>query len=1160
MKRMHQFKRFNLTFFATAIILFIFNFAPAQAQAHNFTLRARSTDGQGHVNLIIDNQVVANWILGASMNNYTANNIDRNGDIKVEFDNDAADRDIQVDYLVVDNETRQAEDQAVNTGVWQNNDCGGSYSEWLHCWGEIEFGATGGGASCSPTSIIPYMQIAGGSWEQISSTIIQSGDQVRLGPQPVHGGSWSWSGCGTSGSSREQSIYPTSSCTATATYTNACGAQSTRNFTIAVFAEADGTIYDGSDFEQLKWNIGTDTLFQEILATVADALGFAWCGGTASELVGEDMVASMDLEGNISIEAAYRPDDPYADGYRADERLEIYLSNWRYRIDPSKIDFGEPEISKIENIIRGEVSLVNFDSQNPASLEQWLDYEHVYTKSHAVHTNLTTGTRLQSEIKVSSAPFGLGYETSYQFEFTFSAENGWEDQSATTEALLSRQIVKTTVPPNSQKRIFALCTEATSKLPYATIANLAFDITFKGFLRYGGNARVDHPTDRPTVSVTFGTESLSGWEHILDQYEHRNITGYSQWDWNWAMENQLNLGWALSRRADAIVALTGTFTGARDVETRFVASDSESVGTDTVYTPVILLGFPAIRVTNSDDPTVVGESTTLQVGEDGSKDYTTIEAAFNALPDSGGLIEVYPGTYDEKLMFDKNNVILMGMGSDASQVVITHNDSQSKINPDTGEPYGTTGSATVTVTGKDFYATNLTIRNTADFEPPNYQDNAQAVALLTKGDRAVYRACRFLGGQDTLYVNNNKRAYFNNCYIEGNCDFIFGYGKAVFDDCIVKAKIHHDLISEVTITAQARQSSSDDNGFVFNNTDILFDDIYMNNVWLGRPWKPYSTVYFLNTQIHQNGEQVKDEGWIEWIPEEYNPGQGTNYLPTSTYREYNTYVSNGNGGWTEFDYSKRESISPNSNTELSDSEAQALAADTYLANDDGWTPTAVSYGDKTNQSIKVEQPPYGVPGEPTIYEVTVGNQNLELYFAGKGANPQTTGYRMWAVQNGTTYYASSEDLPPTTMRYFVNGLTNGVPARIYVAGINSVGEGPAAESNWFTPVSDAPSVPADITFTDNGDNSVTMTFTIPDEGSQPVFGPDRVEHAGVYTALYASKEDAFMGNEIEGTSQGFTSTSYTFYNLQSNTTYWVSLWVYNGKRSPTLITKFTSNY
>ncbi len=90
---------------------------------------------------------------------------------------------------------------------------------------------------CTPTLITPYVQINNDWWQQTSSVTVNSGVQVRFGPQPISGGSWSWDGCGTSGSSREQTIFPTASCTATTTYTNSCGTQSTRTFNVAVIGD-----------------------------------------------------------------------------------------------------------------------------------------------------------------------------------------------------------------------------------------------------------------------------------------------------------------------------------------------------------------------------------------------------------------------------------------------------------------------------------------------------------------------------------------------------------------------------------------------------------------------------------------------------------------------------------------------------------------------------------------------------------------------------------------------------------------------------------------------------------------------------------------------------------------------------------------------------------
>ena len=96
--------------------------------------------------------------------------------------------------------------------------------------------------SCSPTAITPYLQVNDGTWQQTSSVTVNSGDKVKFGPQPGSGGSWSWNGGGTSGTSREQTIYPTNSITATATYTNSSGCNSTQNFTLTVSVSNSGNV------------------------------------------------------------------------------------------------------------------------------------------------------------------------------------------------------------------------------------------------------------------------------------------------------------------------------------------------------------------------------------------------------------------------------------------------------------------------------------------------------------------------------------------------------------------------------------------------------------------------------------------------------------------------------------------------------------------------------------------------------------------------------------------------------------------------------------------------------------------------------------------------------------------------------------------------------
>jgi pectinesterase len=56
---------------------------------------------------------------------------------------------------------------------------------------------------------------------------------------------------------------------------------------------------------------------------------------------------------------------------------------------------------------------------------------------------------------------------------------------------------------------------------------------------------------------------------------------------------------------------------------------------------------------------------------------------------------------------------------------------------------------------------------------------APAVAALVGGDRSSFYGCGFISVQDTL-SDMYGRHYYENCYIEGSTDFIFGNGQSLF--------------------------------------------------------------------------------------------------------------------------------------------------------------------------------------------------------------------------------------------------------------------------------------------------------------------------------------------------------------------------------------------
>lgn len=106
------------------------------------TVRARGVTGSEHIFLKVGGTNVASWTLSTSYQNYVYSGA-ATGDVNVQYDNDSGSRDVQVDYIQVNGEIRQAESMTYNTGLYANGACGGGgSSEMMHCNGVIGFGTT----------------------------------------------------------------------------------------------------------------------------------------------------------------------------------------------------------------------------------------------------------------------------------------------------------------------------------------------------------------------------------------------------------------------------------------------------------------------------------------------------------------------------------------------------------------------------------------------------------------------------------------------------------------------------------------------------------------------------------------------------------------------------------------------------------------------------------------------------------------------------------------------------------------------------------------------------------------------------------------------------------------------------------------------------------
>ena len=235
------------------------------------------------------------------------------------------------------------------------------------------------------------------------------------------------------------------------------------------------------------------------------------------------------------------------------------------------------------------------------------------------------------------------------------------------------------------------------------------------------------------------------------------------------------------------------------------------------------------------------------VALDGSGDFTSIQKALDAckiFPDQRITIHLKNGIYNEKVTVLSGNTQISIIGESVDKTIITYGDYFDKISRGRNSTFFT---ATLKVDASDFVLENMTVENSAG-------PVGQALALHVEGDRCVFRNCRFLGNQDTVYAAGKySRQYFYNCYIEGTTDFIFGEATVVFEQCSLHCKANSFLTA--ASTAEGKPF-----GFVFLNCKITAAS-GIDKVFLGRPWRSFAKVAFLNCEM---GSFILSEGWDNW--------------------------------------------------------------------------------------------------------------------------------------------------------------------------------------------------------------------------------------------------------------------------------------------------------
>ena len=289
------------------------------------------------------------------------------------------------------------------------------------------------------------------------------------------------------------------------------------------------------------------------------------------------------------------------------------------------------------------------------------------------------------------------------------------------------------------------------------------------------------------------------------------------------------------------------------------------------------------------------------VAKDGSGDFFTVQEAIDAVPDfrksMRTTILVREGVYKEKIVIPASKINISLIGEEGA--VLSYDDYADKLNR-FGETKGTSGSSSCYIYAPDFYAENITFENTSG-------PVGQAVACFISADRVYFKNCRFLGFQDTLYTYGKScRQYYEDCYIEGTVDFIFGWSTAVFNRCHVHSKGNGYVAAPSTDEGRKH-------GYVFYDCRLTAD-AGVDNVYLSRPWRPYAQAVFIRCDL---GKHIIPAGWNNWGNKENEK--------TVFYAEYESKGPGANPG-------ARASFSHQLKT------LKGYEIETVLAGTDGWNP------------------------------------------------------------------------------------------------------------------------------------------------------------------------------------------------------------------------------
>lgn len=310
----------------------------------------------------------------------------------------------------------------------------------------------------------------------------------------------------------------------------------------------------------------------------------------------------------------------------------------------------------------------------------------------------------------------------------------------------------------------------------------------------------------------------------------------------------------------------------------------------------------------------------ITVSKDNTGDFLTIQEAIQAVTNTPETIFIKNGIYKERIEVTTPNITFEG--EDSEKTIVTFGYYANMLMED-GIKRGTFRSYTALFFADNITVKNMTIENSSGFG----KDVGQAVAVYAEGDGIHFDNCRLLGHQDTLFTGplplsekqkggfvgptefaerRHVRQLYENCFICGEVDFIFGSATAYFDHCTLYALNRNEEINSFYTAPSTYDGQT--YGYVFHDCKLT-GNCPKGTVMLSRPWREHAKTVFLNCDI---SDQVAAAGYHDW-----------NKAEAHTCTFYGEYNCTGSGS----DTSKRVDFAH----QLTDEEALAYTKERVLA-------------------------------------------------------------------------------------------------------------------------------------------------------------------------------------------------------------------------------------